>query len=128
MINLDKVIYGILSNNPDLAVTGWIHTWDDNKDIREDYRAIFPQITFQSLDVGNITKIWVRTETYQISAWATTKKEAKQILEKIINAFHLAGPTANFKSCVWIRSGHSTDPDTKTWGYHADFSFVILEQ
>ncbi len=129
MINLKKVIHTQLTSDPTLSgVAGGIHTWDDNKDVRDNFVPVFPQITHQEIADSGRTKIWIGVIRVQISAWATTRAEAFEIYSKIVDLFANTGPTQDYKSCTFVNKWESSDPETKTKGIHADFAFVIQEK
>lgn len=129
MIDLKKTVYTILQWDTELStLPGGIHTWEDWKNVREDYSPIFPQVTYQLISSGNIQSIGVRTETVQVSSWAATQAEAFLYFKKIVALFDNTGPVQDYNACRWTGRAESYDPDTKSFWIHADFAFIIHDR
>lgn len=129
MIDLKKAIYDTLRNSAELStlVGDEIHTWADGKDIRDDFSLKFPQVTYQRIGIMNIQRIWVRSERYQISAWAETQKDADIVSRTVVEIMNRTGPVASYKSCNLTAVWESYDPETKTFWVHTDFQIVVYD-
>lgn len=103
MINLKKVVQTKLNSDPTLsAVAGGIHTWDDGKDVRDNFTPIFPQITHQEITDSGRNRLGIGVVRVQISAWAVSRAEAFVLYQKIVDLFANTGPTQDYKSCTFV--------------------------
>lgn len=130
MANIKESIYNMLKDDPTIQglVSDRIHTWADDKEIREDSETdIFPLITYQKFSPSRINNMnWVRVEFFQISAWSETMLEADDISVAIVELFNRT-MKQSWKSCSLTGVSDSHDPITKTYWVHARFSFVVYD-
>ena len=129
MINLKQYIYETLIGSTAIQTLVWdsVHTWADDKDIRDGTGDIFPMITYYRISSSKLhNEVWIRSEVFQISAWSETMMGAEDISNAIVEEFNRT-MTWSWKSCTLIGVNDSHDSDTKSYGVHARFSFVVYD-
>lgn len=129
MTNIKKAIYTALSTDPTIIslVSTRVHTWADDKDIRDGTGDIFPLITYQRVTSSRIHSVnGVRVEFFQISAWSETMMGAEDISNAIAVLLNRT-IGQSWKSCTLTGVNDSHDSDTKSYGVHARFSFVVYD-
>lgn len=127
MIDLKAIIYSALStSSPISAIVGDnIHIFSDDTDEIENFDSRLPQITYARI-VGKPTRIGVKNEIYQISAWGKTPAEAETLSQKIIELFNRT-QNASWRYCDMELVNDSFDAQTEAYGVHITLKFTVYD-
>lgn len=126
MKDIKAQIYTKLSGDSRIISAVWtdgIHAFSDDSETMENFQDRFPQITYARLG-GVPNRIGKRIETFQISSWAKTGREAEDLNNIVVDIFNRT-QTEIYKACNIISVDDSYDSETKTKGVHATVRFVI---
>lgn len=124
---ISEHIHQILANNPALpeSVRDNVQCWASDDDTPWEQK--FPMITHIDLSnspQNNSLGIW--RADYQVSVWAKTKLEGRQIMANILQILNRY-TDQNMEMITVQNIGNSYDNSTGTNGLHARFAIIYRE-
>lgn len=128
MLTLCQHIQSRLEQTSELPADTSIRIWSDTDPSDENFVEKFPMITHIDLhNRPNNNQLALMQTSYQITAWATTLLQAKEISALVVqqmNRYH----DAYIEACTLESITNSFDNTTKTHGVHCRFMIVTKEK